>query len=1030
MGVDWEEVSDIFAAAIKLPAAKRGSFLEKRCGSNAELRKEVERLLAEDEAAVRERFLETQAWRLEVGGHELPDLEGREFGAYTIETPIARGGMGDVYRARRTDGIEQSVAVKLIRDRSAAEELVARFRKEVNFQARVSQHPNIAGLIDAGSTDDGTFYLVMEYVDGVTIKEYCQSGHLGLRQRIELFQQVCSAVSFAHQHLVIHRDLKPSNILVTETGSPYLLDFGIAGEESPDLTTGTEHRALTPEYASPEQLRGDPLSTATDVYSLGVVLFELLIGVRPHDLTGLNRHERERVICEVDAPRPSDRLKSSQTDAAEGEPERTSTTSKLRRAIAGDLDAILLKALERDPNDRYESVVELSNDLQRFLDGRPVMATRQTSIYLMKRFIRRNRVAVVSVGLVAAALIAGVIGTTIGMFEASQQRQLAEQQRNKADDLREQLLLALNGIVDEIRAVQEDASDVPAAREMARQLAQQASRQLTNFQQAFADDARPEIELAYVYLALAEFAEIVNRDDDEDGMTQREYYQEAYRIAKQLPAEGESRAEVLRIRARCALSLGNRKQDDDDLKGADQLYVEARQILETMVNEQLANWDDHSSLASASSHLGDTQVARKEYALAAEDYQAAHRRYLEVAAERPGDERAARALVTSLYLQGRCAHKAGDNLTAGRFYREANERVRRIVEEHGNAVSSNTLRKMMATQNKLGDLAFADDLEAAQAAYAEGLALAQRLVERDQQNSLFQDDLAVSHMKMGKVRTAEGKLEDALEQYEAAHAIRTRLLDGDDRDAAHRRNFYRSCYETARTSRRLGDLETAAATCLAGIERLGPMAKEESASSPLIATCAQLEVEGADSLRRTGKFREAADLSDSAVDRLARADEKFQRDTFHETIQQQSAWSHYNRARADGQSALAAIWEVEPDQRERLLIKVGLEQAYAGGVETAIGLADALVELAAGADKPVTLYTAACIYALCAASDDPQVAIDRAFRVLTEELSPETLANPTFHEALRTDDDLDAIRPLPRFDALLKRVEQEANRRQ
>ncbi|TAK93742.1 serine/threonine protein kinase, partial [Patescibacteria group bacterium] len=309
-----------------------------------------------------------------------PSLPLERIGPYRLVSEIGHGGMGTVYLAERDGDFHQRVAIKVVRGLLGADGL-RRFRVERQILASL-QHPGIAGLLDGGTTPEGMPYLVMEHIEGVRIDDYCDARHLTLAQRVTLFCRVCDAVSAAHRSLVVHRDLKPSNILITADGTPKLLDFGIAklltdDDADPLLVTSPSVRALTPEYASPEQIRGLPITTATDVYSLGVLLFELLTGERPHRLGTRTAAELERVICGQEARRPS-----------------AFVEKRLARELEGDLDTIALAALRKESSRRYQSVEQLADDLRRYLDGRPVLARPSTWSYRARRFVQRHRAAV------------------------------------------------------------------------------------------------------------------------------------------------------------------------------------------------------------------------------------------------------------------------------------------------------------------------------------------------------------------------------------------------------------------------------------------------------------------------------------------------------------------------------------------------------------------------------------------------------------------------------------------------------------
>lgn len=305
----WAKISEIIETALEKPEAERAVYLTEVCGVDTDLRAEIDSLLSYEET--QEDFFEKHQISplMFADGENLTNnFIGKQIGKYKLSKLLGEGGMGAVFLADRTDGeFEQQVAVKLLKQGFVSKVALSRFISERRILARL-HHRFIAQLIDGGTTEEGMPYLIMEYVEGLPLLDYCSEKNLGLRERLEIFQNICSAVQYAHQHLVIHRDLKPSNILVTEDGSPKLLDFGISKLVSPDedtLQTQTEFRALTPAYASPEQIRGEPISTASDVYSLGVILYELLTGKRPYDTDSKNFSQIIKMISEDEPVRPS-----------------------------------------------------------------------------------------------------------------------------------------------------------------------------------------------------------------------------------------------------------------------------------------------------------------------------------------------------------------------------------------------------------------------------------------------------------------------------------------------------------------------------------------------------------------------------------------------------------------------------------------------------------------------------------------------------------------------------------------------------
>ncbi len=422
-------VKSLYAKAVDLPADVRPCFLDQACEGDQTLRAEVESLLRSHEDS--EEFL-TPPTR--TGEFEAKAADEREphsrIGPYEIVHRLGAGGMGAVYLAKRVDGqVEVQVAAKVVKRGMDSEQILLRFTNERQALADL-HHPNIASFLDAGITTDGLPYLIMEYVDGIRIDQYCTEHELDVHARLRLFRQVCDAVKHAHRNLFVHRDLKPSNILITEEGEPKLLDFGLAKVLTPgslDPTrsiTSTEQRFLTPDYASPEQILGKHTNTTSDVYSLGVLLYKLLTGSPPYRFQRLPQREIERILLEQLPPAPSgivaglkpiieqeDEEPEAERGRAffEGFPHSESTPDRLARHLRGDLDNILLKAIQQDPDRRYSSVEQLADDIGRYLDGLPVLARKDTITYRAVKFYRRHRSMVISAAAIGLVLTAGIV---------------------------------------------------------------------------------------------------------------------------------------------------------------------------------------------------------------------------------------------------------------------------------------------------------------------------------------------------------------------------------------------------------------------------------------------------------------------------------------------------------------------------------------------------------------------------------------------------------------------------------------------
>jgi eukaryotic-like serine/threonine-protein kinase len=480
----WSRLEQLYHIAMEQEEDQRAAFLERSCAGDQALRDEVVSLIAYGRQTGRiidQPAMEVVATALAddlcaQDGNNVDPMIGAKIAQYRIVEKLGVGGMGDVYRAVRADDqYEKQVAIKLVRQGLGSEFVYARFRKERQILAGF-EHENIARLLDGGTADEGHPYFVMELVAGKSIDEYCDERKLGIIARVDLFLSVCSAVQYAHQRLVVHRDIKPSNILVTANGVPKLLDFGIAAILSPETyspeadPTVSAMRIMTPQFASPEQLRGEVITTATDVYSLGIVLYKLLTGHLPYRLEGNSSYDLAHAICEEEPEKPSTAVgRSGQSvernrEALMVTPEwvsscRNTSPDKLQRTLSGDLDQILLKALRKEPQRRYASAQDFAQDLKSYALGLPVSARRGTFSYRSGKFIKRNKLSLAATAIFALVVIAGGIAIV-------REERIARMQQARAEQRFESLRKLTNSLLFEFHDSIENLPGSTAAREL------------------------------------------------------------------------------------------------------------------------------------------------------------------------------------------------------------------------------------------------------------------------------------------------------------------------------------------------------------------------------------------------------------------------------------------------------------------------------------------------------------------------------------------------------------------------------------
>ena len=551
----WSQVREVFEGALERPAKDRAAYLRVICSRDDELRQEVESLLASHEGDAE--FLETPAAQInraafaysredETGEYSA----GYKLGPYQFEKRIGRGGMGSVWLATRFDPeYKRNVAIKLVKRGMDSTEILRRFRMERQVLASLD-HPNIAVLIDGGSTPEGMPYLVMEYIEGVRIDQYCETHKSSITDRLNLFRGACSAVQYAHQNLVVHRDIKPSNILVTADGVPKLLDFGIAkllrsDSSTLDLAqTRPGMRPMTLDYASPEQVRGDAITTATDVYSLGVLLYRMLTGKMPYGPAARTHAGLHQAILDTQPIPPSTVVLTDEHIAIPEDTQkmevitetRASARKRLKRKLAGDLDTIILKAMRKEPHRRYTSVEQFSEDIRRYLERRPVIARMDTPGYRWAKFVKRNCVGVMAGAAVGLILLVTAGASMQGLRKATAAR--IETQRRYNSVQRE--LMHSAGALGEAQMSAGDNATAFVSFNRALQIAAELSAAETEASGSITPDTR---------LALAEgnlrMGEILLSTGTKEAATSR--FARARDFYRQLPSNDATRAALAKL---------------------------------------------------------------------------------------------------------------------------------------------------------------------------------------------------------------------------------------------------------------------------------------------------------------------------------------------------------------------------------------------------------------------------------------------------------------------------------------------------
>lgn len=814
-----ERLHDLVADALGLPANERLAFLTRACGDDAALLAEACSLVDYDQPSGD--FLARPAYAQvageDLGGSEAGSLApGTFLGEYRLLALLGEGGMGEVYLAEDTK-LERHVAVKLLKRRLDDASLARRFRHERRVLAALT-HLNIARLYGGGTTEEGRNYLVMEYVEGERLDKFCDSHGLDLHSRLALFRKVCAAVAHAHQNLVVHRDLKPANIRVTMEGEPKLLDFGIAKLLDPEGNTDaladptlTMQGAMTPEYASPEQIKGEPITTATDVYSLGVVLYELLCGQRPFaHLQGRRPDELARAICEEEPPRPS-----TVVGRMHSAPATTKATipplwpSTLRRQLEGDLDNIVAKVLQKEPVRRYASVLALAEDLRRYDEGLPVRARRDTLRYRAGKFVRRNKTLVAAAALVFLAL-------TVGMAAAISQARRANQEARSANERYEQVRQLAQSFLFEIEP---QIARLPGSIPARRTVVKRALEYLDNLSQETGSRRDLRRELAAAYEKVGDVQGLPDRPNlgDYDGAAAS--YRKAQALWQSLvttaPREGQFRDGL----ATCEERLGKALWWGGNTAAAEGILREALALRRTLVDEQPHSLEFQRKLASVLDHLGDIPNWNGDRAAARSLYDQALSILQPLAQASPQDADLGRDLARCLENVASVQKEAGDYPGATNNLARAETILVPLAQRDSGDD---------ALQNALWFGLFSEaQVALAQKATDQALAISPRMVAAAQartrsnpEDADAQHDLAISHETHGQAFRQAQRWPEALAEWQEALDIDTRLLAASSANTAYLQStgLYRTSMGRVRLG--LGEIARAQVDAHAARERL------------------------------------------------------------------------------------------------------------------------------------------------------------------------------------------------------------------
>jgi serine/threonine protein kinase/tetratricopeptide (TPR) repeat protein len=780
----WRQIEEMFHAALAFDGQKRDAYLAEVCRGDADLRQEVQNLIAGHEAATAS--MQTAAVRESVQ-QVLADDEiltvGQEFGPYRVIREIGRGGMGRVFLAERADQeFHRWVAIKLIKRGMDTDSVIRHFRNEREILASLD-HPNIARLFDGGTSRDGMPYFVMEYIEGQPIDCFCDERKYSITERLRLFRKVCAAVAYAHQHLVIHRDIKPSNILVTAEGDPKLLDFGIArllrAEADAPTATMTGLQLMTPEYASPEQVLGHPASTLTDVYSLGVVLYRLLTGASPYQFGNSSLREIAEAICRSVPKRPSTAAVDSHSgNGLAGEfssATQEGSNDRLRRRLRGDVDNIVLMAIRKEPHRRYQSVEQFSEDIRRHLESLPVLARDDSIRYRLAKFTRRHRAGVAAGALAALMMIAGIITTTFEARRARVQEQLAKEAQAKAERrFNEVRKLAHSVLFDYHDAIK----NLPGSTPVRERLVRDSLQYLDGLAGEVTGDRSLQRELASAYERVADVQGGTLEANLGNTAGAIESGKKALRIRESLLASDQRDTPVQRELAWSYFKVGTLLWETGDMSGASDYLGKAVRLRENLARAEPEDMGYQYELAASYDRMGMLLLDQGDATGALKSY----RRGLEIDTSVPNAEQArenTRRSISTGYEHIGLALLELDDLPGALENNRHALAIRAALSKDFplNADYRRTLQVSYYNQGEI--LARMGRTHAALDSYREDVAICEELHRADPSNEQYRGDLAYGLIRVGDMLFRLADYSEALANYRRSHSLRSSDVKAD-----------------------------------------------------------------------------------------------------------------------------------------------------------------------------------------------------------------------------------------------------------
>jgi len=845
---DWESIKSLFAEVIERPENERESYLLDRCKGNEDLYDEVRSLLHASEQS--ENLIESNA--IDLGsklGSTSSNYAERRFGNYRIIREIGSGGMGTVFLAERDDGeFSMQVALKIVRQSIADSEVISRFKQERQILASL-HHPNIAVLHDGGLSNKGEPFLAMEYIEGQTLIDYCHDKALSINDRLLLFLKICSAVAYAHRNLVVHRDIKPTNILVTADGEPKLLDFGLAKAfESDSTQTLTAYRAFTPAYASPEQILGKPISTASDQYSLGVVLFELLTDTKPFDFDGMAVDQMILSLQATEVRSPSIAIHTQKLSGKPGVP---------FIPLSRDLDNITLKALRKEPERRYGSVEAFADDIQRHLDGRAVTARPNTVGYLTSRFVHRNKAGVAAAALVVIAVIAALV---VSLWQTS----VARSERDRAESRFQEVRQLSNSLLFEIAPKIERLPGSTDAREL---LVLRALQYLDDLAAESRSDQTLQAELAMAYQKVGDLQGNPSKPNLSNFAGAIESYEKAGMILDNLPQTVDIRtkkASVLTELARIRFAQSEIEASIRDSHSAVAAFKElaAEMPLSPEIGRSLAATEIERAHTFAINNQYDVAIPLYRQTLDrlsrmdrndreirrlltigtaylsnglswnSQQFEAEAENQTAVAlaealrADYPNDSEMQRT-VLNVFTLASSTFETIENDTSLLFAEKALDVARRSAEadpadtqarqNHAKAISRYGIVLTLVDRSADGF----KHMHQAETVLLE-------LIEREPRNKVYQDDLGTLYTRFGDAESKHKDFVAALDAYKRSAAIFGKLAESDEKNLVAKRDWAQAIKSVGMTQLKLGQNEAAKESLLHAMEIVAKLREQNA----------------------------------------------------------------------------------------------------------------------------------------------------------------------------------------------------------